>query len=990
MLAKLFSGPDPKAQAVDLMASLIRVEGMFNVNSTSVEAWRSLLSSLFGEDIMTRNEEGRLTRTPVEDVPVASTFAPRDLEAKGQGLVPTRDPNQWVGRRSLSDAEITELAEAIVREVRKRGPFLSLADFVNRRVDSDPDLARASAIQNALDSEEVTVNEAYNVGDRAVEAGLAKRLTFPEAEEGAAAELDGMGPHPRGRPPHPGLRDAPLHRPGFDLPGREPGPPPRVGGAAGRRPHRRPRRGDRQGRRDRGRCDEIAYAVRTLALRRRIVGPQIEGAADDQALLDLLKDARERLDPLSWRVRLVEAELLLERHDYGGAGAAAQEAHALCPRGAGPARLIARLQIAGFNLDAADAIADLIEAGAASVEDDAASIDAALIRARADLRRDHAGRAAETVNTVLESAPRCHDALALHAAALAAGFKDAAAERALDAFDAVSPGHPLALYEAGAALSEQRQYDLARQRLTQASARRPTWSQPLIDLGLLEIQTGRDAAARDAFERALKLDAFNDRARNSLALVDGLAPWPIIEGDHFRVRYRPGPDAVLAREMLPVLDAIHRRVTGDPELVPGGIGHEPTEKTLLELMPGHRWFSVRITGMTRVHTMAAATGPVIAMESPREGPGFKVGPFDWPRVIQHEYAHTVTLSRTRNRIPHWFTEAAAVYLEDAPRPHHTWMLLLRAFETGTLFDLDKVNVAFVRPKKPTDRSQAYAQGHWMYEFILERWGPLVPLRLMDRYAAGQAENEAFEDELAISREAFMSEFLIWAEAQLRTHRLLPDEGVPTLAALVETYLNENNGAEVTADVLRAWLDEHPGHPQVVGALVEHALDALGEPDERPARLPENAVELLTEAARLRPTDDQPRRLLARHHLAADDAANRELAIEHLEFLDVRETNSPSFAIELANLYAAAGELDLAHAKALRAVRISPFDADYRELAARVAILAGDWRAGEHQIEALTEIEPDQAIHRRRLEAIRAKIAELEEPAPPQPETLPEL
>jgi hypothetical protein len=93
---------------------------------------------------------------------------------------------------------------------------------------------------------------------------------------------------------------------------------------------------------------------------------------------------------------------------------------------------------------------------------------------------------------------------------------------------------------------------------------------------------------------------------------------------------------------------------------------------VIEVMPDHERFAVRITGMPFVHTIAACTGPVIAMEVPREGPPSKhMGLFDWPRVIQHEYTHTITLGQTRNRIPHWLTEAAAVSMEPAPRSYDT-------------------------------------------------------------------------------------------------------------------------------------------------------------------------------------------------------------------------------------------------------------------------------------------------------------------------------
>jgi hypothetical protein len=75
----------------------------------------------------------------------------------------------------------------------------------------------------------------------------------------------------------------------------------------------------------------------------------------------------------------------------------------------------------------------------------------------------------------------------------------------------------------------------------------------------LELQAGRDREAREALEEAAKLDPFNVRAGNSLKLLNDLAAYAIIEGEHFNIRYKPGIDEVLAREMMPVLDAIHAR-----------------------------------------------------------------------------------------------------------------------------------------------------------------------------------------------------------------------------------------------------------------------------------------------------------------------------------------------------------------------------------------------------------------------------------------------
>ncbi len=431
-----------------------------------------------------------------------------------------------------------------------------------------------------------------------------------------------------------------------------------------------------------------------------------------------------------------------------------------------------------------------------------------------------------------------------------------------------------------------------------------------------------------------------------------------VESDHFIVRCKPGIDELVAREMLPELERIFTRVTGAEA---GGIDHKPANKTVVELYPNHRWFAVRITGMTALHTIAAATGPVIAMEAPREGPG-QSGPYDWARVVQHEYTHTVTLSRTKNRLPHWFTEAGAVYLEDAPRGESTCELLARAWETGTLFTLEEINPMFVRPKKPTDRAQAYAQGHWMYEYMIERWGAKAPLELMDLYAAGVREEAAFTRVLGVGREEFMSSFKDWAGAQLRSWGMLPPEGVPTVKELLAKEPGENGepATETTDEMIERWLVDHPEHPDLLAAKVRTMAAAAG------GKATPEMVPWLERYAMARPVAESPHKLLAALYMDDPDVSK---AAPHLEFLDAREQRSPGFAAELARRYAAMGDMTSAVQKAERATRIAPYDARTRETAATIALRAGNKPLAERHIRALTVIEPDREIHKRRLEAI---------------------
>lgn len=123
-----------KPEACALVAAHLTVDGAFNVNSTSVEAWTAVLAGLRGKSFEVQDGSS----------PSSSTAFPRFRYPIG-----TVGDN-WKGFRSLNDTQLKDLASGIVDEVRLRGPFLSLAEFVNRRVDGS-NLARSGTIQAAID-----------------------------------------------------------------------------------------------------------------------------------------------------------------------------------------------------------------------------------------------------------------------------------------------------------------------------------------------------------------------------------------------------------------------------------------------------------------------------------------------------------------------------------------------------------------------------------------------------------------------------------------------------------------------------------------------------------------------------------------------------------------------------------------------------------------------------------------------------------------------
>jgi hypothetical protein len=125
-----------------LAAGSLLVDGAFNINSTRKQAWKAMLLSTRDTTSGGRAAFPRLLNPPGSD---------------GSAATPGSE-DSWTGFRSLSDEEADELAEAIVTEVKTRGPFLSMGDFVNRRLKDDP-TGDKGALQAAIDR--TSINRAY-------------------------------------------------------------------------------------------------------------------------------------------------------------------------------------------------------------------------------------------------------------------------------------------------------------------------------------------------------------------------------------------------------------------------------------------------------------------------------------------------------------------------------------------------------------------------------------------------------------------------------------------------------------------------------------------------------------------------------------------------------------------------------------------------------------------------------------------------------------
>ncbi len=139
-------------RAPEVMASRILVKGAFNVNSTSKTAWKAVLSSLGASQLPVLNPKTGAATWKNPDGIRFNRFGHVITDTAYQQGGAGDDPAYWQGWRNLSDAELDKLAEEIVTEVKARGPFRSMAEFVNRNPNaSSTDHQLKGPLQAALD-----------------------------------------------------------------------------------------------------------------------------------------------------------------------------------------------------------------------------------------------------------------------------------------------------------------------------------------------------------------------------------------------------------------------------------------------------------------------------------------------------------------------------------------------------------------------------------------------------------------------------------------------------------------------------------------------------------------------------------------------------------------------------------------------------------------------------------------------------------------------
>ena len=170
---RLVKGTALHLEAVARLGAHVFLDGAFNVNSTRKDAWRAVLSSA--------RDSAKLLDVGTVSNPGKTPFGSSGIVA-AEAARPAASPseiNQWSGFRALDDTQLDKLAEQVVKQVKARGPFLSLADFINRRPDDSGDARLLGTTQAAIEA--AGLNDALKGGNRSAAASDFANLPAPEA-----------------------------------------------------------------------------------------------------------------------------------------------------------------------------------------------------------------------------------------------------------------------------------------------------------------------------------------------------------------------------------------------------------------------------------------------------------------------------------------------------------------------------------------------------------------------------------------------------------------------------------------------------------------------------------------------------------------------------------------------------------------------------------------------------------------------------------------
>lgn len=480
---------------------------------------------------------------------------------------------------------------------------------------------------------------------------------------------------------------------------------------------------------------------------------RLAGRTDPQRFKDALRlyDRALALEPGRQDARVDLGEMFLEKFNFADARSTLQQVLAANPRHPRALAALVRLNALDGQRAPRDPLLQLLSVNPASADAhtlaarrliDAEQYAAAVTEARKGLVVDSTA-----------PGPWVAIAAARWLARDTAGHR-AALERAYRRL----PGSAFAEVELADVSARNRLYGDAVKFARAGVARdaRDARAQALLGINLLRV--GQVATGRAALERAFALDPFDVWVKNTLDLLDAYAKARTVATEHFDLVIEPGDADLMALYAAPLAEEAYTALTTR-------YGFKPTERVRVEFYRSHADFSVRAVGLAGLGALGVAFGNVLVVDEP---PARARGEFNWGSVLWHEFAHTITLGMTDNRVPRWVSEGLSVHEER--RARREWggavtPMLIAAYSANRLQPVSRLNDGFVHPRYGQEVSLSYALSAYVFEMLEEQKGMAGIRALLAGYRTGGRTPQLMQQVFGLDSTALDATFDRWFRAK---------------------------------------------------------------------------------------------------------------------------------------------------------------------------------------------------------------------------------
>jgi Flp pilus assembly protein TadD len=294
------------------------------------------------------------------------------------------------------------------------------------------------------------------------------------------------------------------------------------------------------------------------------------------------------------------------------------------------------------------------------------------------------------------------------------------------------------------------------------------------------------------------------------------------------------------------------------------------------------------------------------------------------------------LQQSRFNIPHWYTEALAVESEGYPRSEVWNRLLAERVPKGDLFNLDTINIGFVRPKTSLDWQLAYCQAQLYAQYMLKTYGDDALAKMLQCYRDNLDTKAALKRSFDVEQSKFEAGYLDYVRSIAKGLSAGAPASEMRFSELLKAHKDDVDDLEIAAKLAAAYLardDVEKAKPLAEKVLKE-------EPKNQPAAL-----------------------VIARLRLRGglDDEAEKLLN----DTLDRKDPN-PELLSLLASLVSKAGRNDEAEKLYSLGAEKFPHDSKWKKALARVYLVSKDVKKLTPALEELAMADADDGTIRKKL------------------------